>query len=223
MLRSFWYRCREKKEENKEDAHKYSSDPILNISLRKKLTNEFPGLDYYKWNYKLSTQRLARGFSQYDAWNMYSYLQHLIPNMLQYLKDHGVGSPSRLVDASYGDDENKCKEEWHKILDRMIYLWRESAEDTCSEENKYEDEFDKKLAEFEQKYGAYGKKLMTEDDRQCAKQGKGIRVYTLNAVPEYRDFCKKYADESKRIDAYRERCKDEAFDMLKEYFFCLWD
>jgi len=48
-----------------------------------------------------------------------------------------------------------CHAEWDIILERMIFLWRETDEETCSKK--------------------------------------------------------------------REKCKDEAIDMLKEYFFSLWD
>lgn len=33
----------------------------------------------------------------------------------------------------------------------------------------------------------------------------------------------KYREEEKRLEEYRRKCKDEAIDMLKQYFYDLWD
>ena len=32
----------------------------------------------------------------------------------------------------------------------------------------------------------------------------------------------KYDEEQRRLEKYRRACKDEAFDMLKKYFYDLW-
>ena len=46
-----------------------------------------------------------------------------------------------------------CYEEWDKILDRMIFLWKESNEYTCARQNPYEEEYAKAHEEFTEKYG----------------------------------------------------------------------
>ena len=43
-------------------------------------------------------------------------------------------------------------EEWDKILNRMIFLWREADEDTCTMMNPHEKEFEKTSAEFIQNW-----------------------------------------------------------------------
>ena len=45
---------------------------------------------------KWSKQRATRGFADCDVWNMYGYLEELMPAMLQYLKDNRMGSPAAL-------------------------------------------------------------------------------------------------------------------------------
>lgn len=42
-----------------------------------------------KWNRK----RIVRGYSDMDKRNMYAYLQTLISDMLQRLRDHRMSSP----------------------------------------------------------------------------------------------------------------------------------
>ena len=70
-----------------------------------------------------------------NIWNVEDYLQHLIPEMLQDLKDNRQGSPSYL-------GENYTNEEGIQ----------------------YFDEYHMALEEFEKLYGAFGDKLQTEDE-----------------------------------------------------------
>ena len=115
---------------------------------------------------KWSIQRIVRGYADCDRWSIDSYLQMLIPDMLQNLRDNRQGSPCCLAD-NYVNNEGRvvndtCHAEWDKILDKMIFLWRESREETCSRNSPDEEE-------------------------------------------------------------YRQQCQMEALDMLKEYFYLLWD
>ena len=159
-----------------------------------------------------SKQRITRGYADCDVWEMFSFLQTMIPDMLQKLKDTRHGSPGYL-------GENYTNEEWDKILERMIFLWREMDEDTCSEKNPYEDEHSKAFDEFHNKYGLFGSKLQTEKElEENKKRGGGGTVHFMNELPEYRKISEKYDEEQKRLEEYRRSCKDEAFDMLKKYF-----
>ena len=111
---------------------------------------------------------------------MFSYLQTLILVMLQDLRDHRMGSPGYLGE-NYTNDEgilvnDTCHEEWDRILDRMIFLWRESREETCSRKNPYEAEYDKASDKFHKKYVFFGHKLQTEGElEENRKRGGGIR------------------------------------------------
>ena len=61
----------------------------------------------------------------------------------------------------------------HKILDKMIFLWRESKEETCSLKNPYEAEYDKASDEFHKKYGDFGFKLQTEEELEANRKRGG--------------------------------------------------
>ena len=98
-------------------------------------------LKYLKRCIKWSCQRIVRGYAECDVWNMDGYLQRLVPDMLQDLKDNRNGSPSYLGE-NYTNEEgilvnDTCHDEWDKILDNMIFLWRESNEETCKRINPY--------------------------------------------------------------------------------------
>ena len=117
-----------------------------------------------------------------------------------------------------------CHEEWDRILERMIFLWRESNELTCSRKNPYEKEHSKAFEEFTEKYGFLGEKLQTAEELEGnRKRGGGGTIHFMDELPEYKEISDKYRKESKILEDYRNISKDEALDMLKEYFFDLWD
>ena len=125
---------------------------------------------YWSW------QRVIRGYAECDKWNMYVHLQNLIPEMLQDLRDNRMGSPGYLGE-NYTNKEgilvnDTCHAEWNKILDHMIFLWRESNEETCKRKNPYDEEYGKAYKEFVKRYGLFGEKLQTEEElKESQKHG----------------------------------------------------
>lgn len=175
-----------------------------------------------------SKQRIVRGYSDSDIWNMHGYLQTLLPDMLQNLKDNRHGSPGFLGENYTNEDgilvNDTCHAEWDKILDKMIFLWKETCEDTCSKKNPYKDEHSKAHSEFTEKYGFWGEKLQTEKElEENHKRGGGYTVHFMDELPEYKEISDIYYEEERKLEQYRDKCKDEALDMMKEYFFSLWD
>jgi len=153
--------------------------------------------------------------------------KRLIPDMLQDLRDNRSGSPGDLGD-NYTNEEgilvnDTCHAEWDKILDKMIFLWRESREETCSRKNPFEEEYDKAFAKFHKEYGFWGEELQSEAELEENKK-RGVRtVHYMDELPEYKEIYDLYYAEERKMEEYREQCRDEALDMLKEYFMSLWD
>ncbi len=111
-----------------------------------------------------SKQRIVRGYADIDKWNMSHFLQTLIPDMLQELRDNRWGSP-----------------------------------------------------------GFLGEKLQTETEvEENRKRGGGGTVHFMNELPEYKEIYEKHYAEERKLEAYRIECKDEALNLLKEYFYSLW-
>lgn len=185
-------------------------------------------IKYFRKCVRWSWQRIVRGYADCDKWNMYRYLQNLIPDMLQDLRDERHGSPGYLGKNYANEDgilvNDTCHEEWDKILDHMIFLWRESNEYTCTRKNPYEEEHHKAHKKFTEKYGLLGEKLQTEEElEENRKRGGGGTIHFMKDLPEYKEISDKYLEEERKLDEYRNKSKDEAMDMLKEYFFSLWD
>ena len=117
-----------------------------------------------------------------------------------------------------------CHEAWDRILDRMIFLWRETDEETCSKKNPYEDEYMKALDEFTEQYGILGEKLQTPEELEAnRKRGGGGTVHFMREIPKYAEISEKHMAEEIKLEQYRRECKDEVMDLMKEYFFSLWD
>lgn len=175
-----------------------------------------------------SWQRATRGYADCDKWSMYSFLQNLIPEMLQDMRDNRHGSPSYLGENYTNEDgilvNDTCHDEWNKLLDHMIFLWRETVEDTCTRKNPYAEEYHKASEEFRDKYGFFGEKLQTEEElEENRKRGGGGTIHFMSELPAYKEISDKYNEEELKLDAYRLGCKNEAMDLLKEHFYALWD
>lgn len=176
---------------------------------------------------KWSKQRVTRGYADCDVWEMFNFLQTIIPDMLQTYKNTRNGSPSYLGENHTNEEgiyvNETCHKEWDEILDRMIFLWRECNEDTCSQRNAYEEEHSRASEEFSKKYGLFGEKLQTEEEISRGKERGGHTVHFMSELPEYKEISDLYGAEEERLSEYRNACKDEAFDMLKQFFYSLWD
>lgn len=90
-------------------------------------------IDFFKYlprEVKWFWQRGKRGYSDRDVWNMDNWFLDIIVPMLKKLKTIKHGYPANLT-----------PEEWDKILDRMIFCFKEANDSTCSMINEYEEKF----------------------------------------------------------------------------------
>lgn len=168
---------------------------------------------------KWSKQRITRGYCDCDVWEMFSFLQTLIPDMLQTLKDTRTGSPGYLGENYTNENgilvNDTCHEEWNCILDKMIFLWREAEKDTCSQKNPFDEAHSKAMDEFTERFGLFGNKLQTEKElEENRKRGGGGTIHFMDELPEYKEISDKYREEEKRLEEYRRKCKDEAIDSI---------
>ncbi len=198
---------------------------------------------------KYRCQRAGRGWSVKDTWSVYSWFSQIMPQMLEYLKENHLGFPGILIEEyleahgselnmTYGeyniwpDDKESegyklrekinetCARRWSEILDRMIFLLRETDDCTCTVKNPYEEEYGRIREEFTKKYGFFGEKLLKPED---VSPDGATRYYSPSDLPEYKDTAELYYKECAKIDEYRDRCKTEAIDLFNKWFWDLWD
>lgn len=154
-------------------------------------------------NANIYSDTTTRKYPEYNGFTMCSYLQEMIPMMLEDLK----GSRD---------------EEWDKELDRMIFLWREMEEETCTRKNPYEKEFEEAEKMFYAVRGPMELKGETVLEKIQYAKAHIAESPTILDSEEYQDVVVKYLDEEQNLRDYRSRCKDEAIDLLKKHFFSLW-
>ena len=122
--------------------------------------------------------------------------------MLQYLKDYCMGS---LVCLSRTDkpEDDSCHEEWDKVLDQMIFLWRESYKYSSSKKNPYEEEYMEILDKYYDKYGSnMGLAMMRNDSK-------------------YKKISDKNEKAEGEINQCREECKEKRWICRKNILFLL--
>lgn len=163
--------------------------------LRYKERNPFKKIKRSFGNIKRCIHRCRYGYCDHDIWDMDSWFLTVIPTMLTQLKETTHGYPANLEGG-----EGK----WAEILDRMIFLFNEADEDKCSHKNPYEEAY---LASF-------------YNDPPTLKEDNALH---FSDDPKDKDITEKYLKADKEIWEYRNKCKDEAFEMFSKWFWNLWD
>ena len=162
---------------------------------------------------KMRKQRYERGYADIDVWDISEWFIDIVTPMLRQLRNTHHGSPAYLgknyVDENGNMVNPECHEEWDKILDRMIFLLGEMKEETRTVSNPYEDEYDKVLEEFQEKY------------RQ--KENEDRKFHSMREIPEYKAVQDKYIEKEKELEQYSDQCKDEFFELFSKHFWDLWD
>jgi len=157
-------------------------------------------------------QRAIRGYSYQDLWSIYSWFLETMPKMLRDFKKDLHGCPAIFVNHEDGTEYQNVEQgmkDWEAVIDRMIFCFTEMNEDTCSMKNEFKDEC------FRQRHKPNEGKKVKDWFEPCGTDKDGMPLYRLLE----KDFWRK----QKEIKAYREKMKDEGFDLMKKYFWNLWD
>ena len=187
---------------------------------------------------KWAWQRATKGYCELDTYSIGDWLLNTLPDMCETINKKRCGYPSVLFDealAHYGltmDEYNNTPKElrdkvddygdkkWGEVLSRLAFLLREANEDTCTKVNPYEDEYHRASEEFREKYGEWGEKLLTKEEKAAAKK-TGRPVYLPHHMPEYKEICELHSEEEHNLNVYREQCKNEALELFSKWFYSL--
>ncbi len=174
-------------------------------------------------NIKHAYQRIRYGYCDRDVWSIDWWFLSVVPNMLEDLKNTTDSYPSTFENTSQGRNDDEGIKKWQETLSEMVFLFREANSDTCTRENPYKQDFVIASKEFDKKYGMFGEKLLTEEEKAEAKKTGNTRMYMLSDVPEYKDVSERYSEEAHKIDAYQNECKVKGLQMFDKWFWDLWD
>ena len=165
--------------------------------------------DFFR-SIKWAWQRATKGYCELDTYSVSDWFLNTLPDMLEEIKKNYTGYPDELT-----------KQEWNEILSRLTFLLREANKDTCTKVNPYESEYCRISDEFRKKYGEWGEKLLTNEEKAEAKKSGSSRIYLPSDMPEYKDICELHSDEERKLNAYREQCNNEALELFSKWFYTL--
>lgn len=210
-------------------------------------------LEEFNFNRRMAKQRKKKGYSDCDCWNMFGWFQETFPKMIRDLRDMKHGAPelefeevdnfpikwieeqSKILlkqkkEKDYGEEidlfgKNKIFDRWWFILSRIAYCLEESDENSTTEINEYYEEYNRQVWGDEKELEKLSvKEFMNKfwKVEKADKNGKPL-MYSLKTNKPDSELDKKYWEREKEICKYREKMKDEAFDLIKKYFYNLWD
>lgn len=157
---------------------------------------------------KFCRERARKGYCYDDLADIDSWFVRIMPVMLEEFRDWQIGNPDE--EARWSLDED---------LGRMIFLFREAAEETCSKQNPYSDEYNDSWDAFEKRFGIMGTGM---DADGGTGKGQFPTVHFPDELEEYRPICERYEQAEREIEDYRLRCEQEALKLFAKRFHDLW-
>lgn len=186
---------------------------------------------------KLKIQKSKKGYCDEDVWGFYYWFLDIVPKMLKELRETNYGVPcndfpevdtfpkewleheiknlekhketlniakeDKTVDLLNSSVSEPNPDRWWMILSRIIWCL-EQASDKNEIENIYEKDY------FKTKFND------SNDDDETS-------LYELMTREVDKSLEEAYIEKEKEIFTYKENCKNEALDLIKKYFYDLWD
>ena len=119
--------------------------------------------------------------------------------------------------------KEKFFDRWLFVLSRIAYCLEQASDEITEIENEYEEEYHKQVfgddsdkKSFKEWWNAHHE-IVEYDEK-----GKPKLWRLITNEPD-EELEKKYKKRNEEIEKYRNEMKDEAFDLLKKYFYHLWD
>ena len=145
-------------------------------------------------NLKAAWQRATRGWADRDTWNLDSYLLEILPEMIDYLREHTHSYPG------YGEFDTP--EKWNKFLKEEIIIPLQNArEDQTVQKNEYEEELHSYPVEFVKEENNFTSIRFTEPD----------------------ELRKKWLEREKEISQWRQQELERGFAAMAKHFYSLWN
>lgn len=186
-----------------------------------------------------------KGFIAENVWNLDCFLTGTFSKMIRSLADTTHGYPQEnfeevekfplewtkntieeinrrrqnKIEVTSPFDIDKPADRWELVLLRMAYCFERADKFEDFEENEYSEEY------FNQVFGRDHKMKKHESFRRWWKR-RTIKVeggYQLIEHEPDKDLQENYYNREREIWEHKVAYKDEAIDLLKKYFYNLWD
>ena len=161
-------------------------------------------MNLFNW-FKQAREKMKKGYSYEDTYDIYYWFTHTIPNMLEEMSEGNyLGAPGHLVsefEKKYPDIPQDERDKmmfayWKDYLRRMAYLFRESQEPT-EQKNEYQDAW----------WEIFKKKDLINSEED---------------TPEEKEIQEKWLQREYEIDNYKAEKLKEAMKMFSESLPDLW-
>lgn len=152
-------------------------------------------------NIKYAWQRATKGYCDQDLWSLDWYYANMFSASLKEMAESSYGYPCEF------ENEENGMEKWKAILNEMSLLFHNCLEDNEAYTNPYDDEYHRALRSC---------RIETKDEK-----GRDCICFEFDNMQE--GLREAYFIEEHRIASQRNADKDAAFDLLKHWFFNLWD
>lgn len=188
---------------------------------------------------RMTQQRIIRGFSDEDCWELTNWLTTIFPQMILNLRDMKNSCPEmkfeefdKLPEDWKQIELNKFKKlqekqgyeyieddiftKWYILLTRMSYCLTEANEDKYIH-NPYTKEYNSAV------WGEDISKIKSIKNffkKHSVKTDKG---YLLQMNKVDKELYEKYWEVEDKNEQYKIDMKNEAMDLIKKYFYNLWD
>lgn len=168
------------------------------------------------FDFEMRCQRFRKGYADVDVWSMNDWFQEILPRMIIELRDMKQGAP-----------EEKFEE-----VDNFPLLWvSEQCEILLKQKKKkgYEKEInlyngrDKIFDRWWLILSRIAYCLQESGDNQTTEINEYDKLIWEEKIKPDSELRKKWYNRELEISNYRNKMKDEAFRLLKKYFWNLWD
>lgn len=168
---------------------------------------------------KHAYQRVKKGYSYRDLWNIDFWFLKIMPNMLEDFTKDLYGYPAtireelkkknpELTDEEI-DEKNLDFQYWKDIVKEIAFHFREASE----EENEAKtNQYWEKMYELQGKYN-----LFLPDEKEVKQ------TMTKEDFEEWKTNDEKWLDREKEIENYRNEQLKIGMEMFTKYFWSLWD
>lgn len=200
-------------------------------------------IEDYFYERKMAKQRAKRKYSDDMCWGIDYTLLEILPPMIEQMRKakHGypelefeevLNFPIQWINKEMKNLQKEFKEKdyeepdindpftkWQLILKRIVFCLTEADEDKTSFKNQYDEEYDKQLwsnIKNENNLKEYFVPVKYDENNKP-------KLYKFNTHKVDEELSKKWLNTEEEIWEYRDNMKTEAFNLINEYFWTLWD
>ena len=200
--------------DNYEENPEKIENPVFDRYHYKSLLHPIYNFKRFCGDIKQCIQRINRGYSDYDAVDIDNWFLNTIPNMLEtFLK----------INESWGSFPAEFQYEiYEKHKDEIACSYEEYRANCYGKYDSFHEKYDDEARE---QWRGIIKRMIFLFKEAHEDYCQRINPYKQGYLKDIKnkEISEKYWKEELLLDEYREKCKNEAFELFSKYFNHLWE